>query len=101
MTIPRYLPAFSALFLFPLVAVAGQNSPTQGQHQAPIYVQQHCPTVTVSCPSDLGNDKPLIFTASIIGGDPRAILTYKWTVYGGTIIQGQGTPTIKLKPDGS
>lgn len=100
MTIPRYLPAVSALFLVPLMNAAGQNSPTQGEHQAPTYVQQTCPTITVSCPSELGNGEPLTLTASIIGGEPGAVLTYKWTVYGGTIIQGQGTPTIELKPDG-
>src|ERR1700730_807478 len=100
MTIRGSLPVFGALFLFPLVAAAGQNSPTQGEHQAPPYVQPTCPTISVSCPPDLANDEPLTFTASIIGGDPGAILNYKWIVYGATIIQGQGTPTIKLKPDG-
>src|SRR6266446_367904 len=100
MTIPRYLPAFSALFLFPLVNAAAQNSPNQGQHQAPTYVKQTCPTISVSGPSELGNGEPLTLTASIIGVEPGAFLIYNWTVYGGTIIQGQGTPTIKLKPDG-
>jgi hypothetical protein len=100
MTIRGSLPAVGAFFLFPLVAATGQNSPTQGQHQAPTYVKQTCPAITVSCPSELGNGKPLTLTASIIGGEPGAVLTYKWTVYGGNIIQGQGTPTIRLKPDG-
>ena len=99
MTIRSFLPAFSALFLFPLVTTVGQDSPTQGEHQAPTYLKQTCPTISVSCPSQLGNGEPLTLTASINGGDSGAILTYNWTVYGGTIIQGQGTPTIKLKPD--
>jgi len=99
MTIAHYLLAFSAWFLFPFVSATGQNLPAQGQLQPPTYVKQTCPTISVSCPSDLGS-KPLTLTANIIGGDPAAPLTYEWTVYGGTIIQGQGTPTIKLKPDG-
>lgn len=96
MSTQRYLPAFSALFLFPLMNAAGQNSPTQGQHQAPTYVQQTCPTISVSCPSDLVNGEPLIFTATVNGGDPNVIPTFNWTVSAGKIIRGQGSSSITV-----
>lgn len=103
MTIRRALPAFSALFMFPLVNAAGQNTPTQGQPQAPTYVQQTCPTISVSCPSHVDVGEPLWFTASIGGGNPSATPTYKWEVVGGVITEGQGTPAIivtKVGPAG-
>src|SRR5437879_513473 len=96
MTIPRYLPAFSALFLFPLVNAAGQNSPTQGQHQPPTYVQPHCPTISVSCPADFANGEPLIFTATVNGGNPIVIPTFNWIVSAGKIIRGQGSSSITV-----
>src|SRR6266550_3337405 len=96
MTIFRNLPAFSALFLFPLMNAAGQNSPTQGEHQAPTYVKQTCPTISVSCSSHLVSVEPLVFTATVNGGSPNVIPTYNWTVSAGKIIHGQGSSSITV-----
>jgi hypothetical protein len=52
-----------------------------------------CPTVSVSCPSDVDQGTPITFTASMSGD---ASVTYNWTVSAGTITGGQGTSTITV-----
>jgi len=55
-----------------------------------------CPQVSVSCPSDVGPNEPITFTASVTQGDPGATWTYNWSVSAGTISSGQGTSTITV-----
>jgi len=64
------------------------------QDQSPNSLEK-CPTIAVSCPFDLGYAKPLTFTASVDGLAPAA-LDYVWAVSAGTILEGQGTATIKV-----
>jgi hypothetical protein len=59
-----------------------------------------CPVITVSCPEWLTGDSPLTFTAKVMGGGYAAEPTYSWTVSAGTIISGQGTPTIVVQTSG-
>jgi hypothetical protein len=60
-----------------------------------------CPTVSVSCPSDLVEvGQPITFTANVSGGDPSVSITYNWTVSSGTISSGQGTPSITVDTTG-
>jgi hypothetical protein len=61
--------------------------------------QEKCPTVSVSCPSNLDYSKPVIFKASLMGVAPEAI-RYEWKVSAGTILEGQGTATITVDPGG-
>ena len=57
-----------------------------------------CPTVSVSCPSDVEVGQPITFTASVTGeGGPW---TYNWSVSAGTISSGQGTSTITVDTAG-
>jgi hypothetical protein len=55
-----------------------------------------CPTVSVSCPSEVDPNQPITFTASVSGGDSSATYTYNWSVSAGTISSGQGTSTITV-----
>jgi hypothetical protein len=55
-----------------------------------------CPTVSVSCPSEVDPNQPITFTASVTGGDSAATYTYNWSVSAGTISSGQGTSTITV-----
>jgi hypothetical protein len=55
-----------------------------------------CPVVSVSCPSDVGPNEPITFTASVREGPPGATWTYNWSVSAGTISSGQGTSTITV-----
>jgi Bacterial Ig domain len=59
-----------------------------------------CPTVSVTCPSDVDANQPITFTASVAGGDTGATWTYNWSVSAGTISSGQGTSTITVDTAG-
>jgi hypothetical protein len=53
-----------------------------------------CPTLNVSCPSDVDQGTPVTFTANVNGGPGTQ--TYNWSVSAGTISSGQGTSTITV-----
>jgi len=56
-----------------------------------------CPTITVSCPTELtAVGTPITFTANVSGDTGGATPTYNWTVSAGTISGGQGTPSITV-----
>ena len=59
-----------------------------------------CPSVTVSCPSDIDEGQAVTFTASVTGGPDGATWTYNWSVSAGTITSGQGTSTISVDTTG-
>jgi hypothetical protein len=63
-------------------------------------VRPVCPAIEISCPTALGVDQPLTFRASTTGGTPGITGVYNWTVSAGTIIEGQGTDTIKVDTTG-
>ncbi|HET6893484.1 MAG TPA: hypothetical protein VFH31_20465, partial [Pyrinomonadaceae bacterium] len=59
-----------------------------------------CPTVNVSCPESVAVDQAVTFTSTITGSMGNVIPTYNWTISAGRIIEGQGTPTIKVDTTG-
>jgi hypothetical protein len=59
-----------------------------------------CPTVSVSCPSDVEEGGAITFTANVSGGDTRVSLTYNWSVSAGTITSGQGPSSITVDTAG-
>lgn len=63
-------------------------------------VRPVCPAVEVTCPTTLGIDQPLTFTSRYQGGTAGINPVYNWTVSSGTIIEGQGTDTIKVDTTG-
>ncbi len=56
-----------------------------------------CPTFSVSCPTSFEGSKVVIAEAIVRAGDAASIATYNWTIHGGTITQGNGTPRINFK----
>jgi len=56
-----------------------------------------CPTVSVSCPSEVDQGSPITFTAS---GAGNMNVTYNWSVSAGTISSGQGTSSITVDTTG-
>lgn len=58
-----------------------------------------CPTVSVSCPTEVDDGAPLTFTASV-GDQGNLNLTYNWSVSAGTITGGQGTSSITVDTKG-
>lgn len=56
-----------------------------------------CPALTVDGPkSPTKSGDTMIFTANVNSGGGEIEITYKWKVSGGEIIEGQGTPVIKV-----
>lgn len=63
-------------------------------------VRPVCPAIEITCPTTVGVDQPLTFTSRATGGTPGSTPVYNWTVSAGTIIEGQGTDTIKVDTTG-
>ncbi len=64
-------------------------------------VRPVCPAIEISCPTNVAIDQPLTFTSRYSGGVPANVTpVYNWTVSAGTIIEGQGTDTIKVDTKG-
>jgi len=56
-----------------------------------------CPVVSVSCVgSNRCYEDPYLFRADVSGASADLKLSYEWTVIGGRIIRGQGTPQITV-----
>ena len=55
-----------------------------------------CPTLSITGPAGVtAPGETMTFTANVSGGSGETI-TYDWTVSSGTIIEGQGTPVIRV-----
>lgn len=64
-------------------------------------VQPACPAVEIVCPTTPDLGQPLTFSSRVSGGIPATVNPiYNWTVSAGTIIEGQGTSTIKVDTTG-
>lgn len=59
-----------------------------------------CPNVSIYCPDVQQAGAPVTFTASVSGGTAGVTPVYNWTISAGTIISGQGTPTITVDTKG-
>jgi hypothetical protein len=59
-----------------------------------------CPNVSIYCPDTVTLGAPVTFTANLSGGTAGITPVYNWTVTAGTIISGQGTPTIQVDTTG-
>lgn len=59
-----------------------------------------CPNVAIYCPDTVTPGAPVTFTANLTGGTSSIAPIYNWTVSAGTIINGQGTPSIQVDTTG-
>ena len=73
-----------------------QTSVTPNQHDEIRGSQENCPRVSVSCPAEVKKGEPITFTVSVSGGNPNVVSVFSWEVFGGRIVQGQGTSSIKV-----
>jgi hypothetical protein len=56
-----------------------------------------CPKLVIECPDEVPESgKPYVVRLKIIGGKPDQELTYNWSISSGEIVEGQGTPSIKV-----
>jgi hypothetical protein len=66
-----------------------------------VAVQPVCPAIEIVCPTNVEFNQPITFSSRLTGGVPANTSgVYNWTVSAGTIIQGQGTDTIKVDTAG-
>jgi hypothetical protein len=66
-----------------------------------VTVKPVCPAIEIVCPTQVAMDQPLTFSSRLAGGVPANVNpVYNWTVSAGTIIEGQGTDTIKVDTKG-
>jgi hypothetical protein len=83
------------------VEVNGVSALTpQCDHRASVIIgvpELCCPFVSISCPTEPPKPgEPVTISANVAGGDPKVNLKYKWQVSAGNIVDGQGTPEIKV-----
>lgn len=55
-----------------------------------------CPTLSVDCPEESESGSKITFTAHVTQGTPALEIAFHWTVDQGTIVEGQGTASIKV-----
>jgi hypothetical protein len=97
----RLSPALiGVLILLVVVTTAAQNYSVRDRSHGLSELHQACPTISVSCPSDWKDGEPLTFTATVSGGNPGVTATYDWVVSAGRIIDGQGSPSIRVDMTG-
>jgi hypothetical protein len=61
------------------------------------YLDCFCAGISVNGPVEAFNRKEtLVFTASVSGGDGSTPIKYRWSVSSGSIVYGQGTPSINV-----
>lgn len=59
-----------------------------------------CPAIEIVCPTTVGIDQPITFTARTTGGTPSITPVYNWSISAGSIIEGQGTNSISVSTTG-
>ncbi|HEX8846212.1 MAG TPA: hypothetical protein VF791_16305 [Pyrinomonadaceae bacterium] len=61
-----------------------------------------CPEIAIYCPTDvIQQGQPATVSVNVTGGNPNASYTYNWSVSGGSISGGQGTPSITIDTTGA
>lgn len=59
-----------------------------------------CPQLQIVCPTQIELGQPVVFDSLVSGTIGSSPLVYNWTVSAGTIIEGQGTSSIKVNASG-
>lgn len=82
------------LGLVVLICCMGHGNPTPALLST--GSQSDCPTVAIEYPGDI-DQSVFKFKVKISGGKMTyQALTYKWTVVGGELEEGQGTPSVSI-----
>jgi hypothetical protein len=87
--------------IFPLLLIAVSMGARRAYSQAQDLDKDRwvCPSIYVDCPDAVGRD--VKFTVVVTAGVPAdAKFSFKWTVSGGQITSGQGTPSISVDTRG-
>ncbi len=83
-----------ALLLFSMALTIATSR--KATHSA--TAREDCPKLTITCPDEIPKlGKTYIVKLRVDGADPAKKLSYKWSVSSGKIVDGQGTPTLKVR----
>ena len=74
----------------------GSTTVTIARCSACVTISTPCPSLSVACPSVVDSKQPLVFLATVAGGNPDVKPTYSWSVTSGKIISGQGTSKLTV-----
>jgi hypothetical protein len=66
----------------------------------PCPIVPSCPNVSIYCPDTVTLGAPVNFTVNLSGGTAGVTPSYNWSITAGTIIGGQGTPSIQVDTTG-
>jgi PKD domain-containing protein len=68
------------------------------RHASHTAVARECPKLVITCPKEvLEFGKTYVVQVRVDGADSTKKLSYKWSVSSGKIVDGQGTPTLKVR----
>jgi hypothetical protein len=60
--------------------------------------REECPKLVITCPKEVPEfGKTYVVQVRVDGADSTKKLSYKWSVSSGKIVDGQGTPTLKVR----
>src|SRR5436189_1112949 len=92
MTLSTALLAASALFT--AAQVPEQKTPANPPPAPPV---SPCPKLEVRTPTarPVKDGRPVQFTATLTGGDPKVTPIFIWSTSAGVIVSGQSTPNIE------
>jgi hypothetical protein len=83
-----------APLVFSITLILG--SPQNGTHSA--SARGDCPKLVITCPDEIPKlGRTYIVKLRVDRADPARKLSYKWSVSSGKIVNGQGTPTLKVR----
>jgi hypothetical protein len=84
---------FTLAIIFALAATTSQSFVASAHSSF-----EDCPEIKVDCPVEQPEEgTTYVVTARLEGADVSRKLIYRWSIYGGKIIKGQGTPSVMVR----
>ncbi|MBV9217626.1 MAG: hypothetical protein JO053_15770 [Acidobacteria bacterium] len=101
---------FHASLMFILAALCGAQVPEKQPQPPPlppaasdVPTAQPCPQISILKPQQnaFRDGTPVKFRANLSSGDSKTTLFFSWSISAGTVIAGQGTPTLEVDTTGA
>jgi len=87
----------NAFYKLLVLVVAFGVAPAVPNASSPFAIDE-CPKLVITCPDELPESgKTYVVKVRVEGSDPAKKFSYKWSVSSGEIVDGQRTPTLKVR----
>ncbi len=87
----------NAIYRFIILSIVLVVAPP-GRTAQLLPVIDKCPKLVITCPGELPESgKIYVVKLRVEAADSAKKLSYKWSVSSGEIVDGQGTPTLKVR----